>query len=124
MNCYMPSSTEEYPDVQSELVKRYLHSANTGESAKDAIIKFFDPCGAATWYISEAMPLDEEGEPTDIVNAKDWHMYGFCNLGNPSMAEYGYVLLSQLQSVKGPLGLGIERDNWFTPKPLKECRGA
>ena len=35
--------------------------------------------------------------------------------------ELGYFSLNELESVRGPLGLGIERDKSFKPKPLKEC---
>jgi hypothetical protein len=36
--------------------------------------------------------------------------------------EFGYFSLSELQSVKGPLGLPIERDLHFEPKSLRELR--
>jgi Protein of unknown function (DUF2958) len=32
------------------------------------------------------------------------------------------VTLSQLESVRGPLGLGFERDLYFKPTPLSEIR--
>jgi len=34
--------------------------------------------------------------------------------------ELGYFSLSELQSVKGPLGLGIERDKFFGKHTLAE----
>ena len=36
--------------------------------------------------------------------------------------ELGYVDLNELLSFKGMMGLGIERDKFFTPQPLEECR--
>ena len=36
--------------------------------------------------------------------------------------EYGYVDLNELEKFKGALGLGIERDKFFTPKTLEECK--
>jgi hypothetical protein len=36
--------------------------------------------------------------------------------------ELGYVMLSELGSVRGPLGLGIERDIHFTPTLLSELQ--
>ena len=36
--------------------------------------------------------------------------------------EFGYFSLSELQSVRGPLGLPIERDLHFEPKSLRELR--
>jgi hypothetical protein len=34
--------------------------------------------------------------------------------------ELGYVALSELESVRGPMGLPIERDLWWKPKTLEE----
>jgi len=68
--------------------------------------KFFNPIGAATWYICEAEDLGD-----------DLRMFGWCDLGSP---ELGYVMLSELGSYDGPLGLGIERDIFFDPCPLSE----
>ena len=36
--------------------------------------------------------------------------------------EFGTFSLSELESVRGPMGLGIERDLYFTPKPLSQCK--
>ncbi|MCA9831540.1 MAG: DUF2958 domain-containing protein [Dehalococcoidia bacterium] len=71
-----------------------------------AYVKFFDPCGAATWYITEF-----DGD--DIL-------FGLCDLGFGE-PELGYVNLSELQAVRGPLGLGVERDLYWTPRALREC---
>lgn len=64
------------------------------------VVKFFDPTGVATWLITEMMPA----EP-DIL-------FGLCDLGM-GCPELGYVSLSELQGVRGRLGLGIERDLSF-----------
>ena len=61
--------------------------------------------GVATWFITEAEKM-ENG---------DYELYGYCNLGDDEMAEFGYVFLSQLQEIKLPLGLTIERD-LYLPK--------
>jgi len=37
-------------------------------------------------------------------------------------AEFGYFSLSELESVRGPLGLPIERDQHFRPRALVELR--
>ena len=70
-----------------------------GEDHKP-VAKFFDPSGAATWLITE---MSEEDN--DIL-------FGLCDLGM-GFPELGYVRLSELESVKGRLGLGIERDLYF-----------
>jgi hypothetical protein len=109
--------------LQPELIRRYHHTAETGESAKDAILKYFNPTGAQTWYISEAAPVDEVGDPIPAEKADeafDWHLFGFCDLGIPNCAELGFVLLSELQSVRGLAGLGVERDLGWNPVPLSD----
>jgi hypothetical protein len=39
-------------------------------------------------------------------------------------AELGYFSLSELESVRGPWGLPIERDLWFKPCPLSEVKAS
>jgi hypothetical protein len=65
------------------------------------VMKLFNPMGAGTWYIYEK--LDE-----DIYMA-------FVNLGDPMMAERGTVSMSELMSLRLPMGLSIERDMHFDP---------
>jgi hypothetical protein len=36
-------------------------------------------------------------------------------------AEWGYISLAELQTVRGPLGLPIERDAFWRPKPMREA---
>jgi hypothetical protein len=78
-----------------------------------AHVKFFTPSSSWTWFVSEGEPiLDEQGREVD---------FQFFGLIYGHEKELGYFNLSQLQEVKGPFGLGIERDLYFHPKPLKEC---
>lgn len=75
-----------------------------GENAL-AVVKFFCPWNQWTWWASEYDPAE------GIFFGK---VRGFeVELGNFSLAE--------LESVKGPGGLKIERDLYWTPKPLKDC---
>jgi hypothetical protein len=67
-----------------------------------ALVKFFTPDANWTWYASEF------GD--DI----------FFGLVSGLEIELGYFSLSELESIKGPLGLPIERDLHFEPKTLKE----
>jgi hypothetical protein len=64
------------------------------------VVKLFTPDGSATWLLSEIHPDDP-----DIA-------FGLCDLGMGS-PELGSVSLSELASVRGKLGLPIERDRWF-----------
>lgn len=89
---------KEYPlDSQDKL----------GGDAK-VIAKFFNPVGQGTWLITEGDIIrDDKG------NIEDVEMFGFAYLGEIQNAELGYISLFELQSVKLPLGLTIERDLHF-----------
>lgn len=67
-----------------------------GENAK-VIVKYFVPVGAATWLITEG-EKQEDG---------DWLLFGYCFIHE---WEWGYVSLRELQSIRLPMGLTIERD--------------
>ena len=72
----------------------------------DAIaqVKFFTPDSNWTWYPSEFDP--EEELFFGLVHGFEW--------------EFGYFSLSELEQTTGPLGLPIERDRYWNPKPFKE----
>ena len=44
----------------------------------------------------------------------------FFGLVDGNYKELGYFWLSELESVRGPLGLPVERDLYWTPVPLSE----
>lgn len=67
------------------------------------VVKFFDPTGSWTWYATEF-----DGKDT------------FFGLVDGFELEWGSFSLSELKSVKGPLGLGIERDRYFGMPKLKD----
>jgi hypothetical protein len=72
------------------------------------VVKLFNPCGAATWLLTELM---EPEDPED-----DTLVYGLCDLGFGS-PELGYVSLRELREVRLFGGaLAIERDIHFTAK--------
>jgi len=75
--------------------------ANEEKSAVDIKVplKLFNPCGAATWFITEMDP--ETGL-----------MFGWCDLGF-GCPELGYVSMDEIKSVKLPFGLAIERDKFW-----------
>ena len=81
--------------------ERYPLGSQEGLGTKAVVVaKFFNPCGAGTWIITEG----------DKCENGDYEMFGYCHLGSDEYAEFGYVMLSELQDYKGFLGLGIERD--------------
>lgn len=69
--------------------------------------KFFNPCGAGTWFAVEF-------DPEERI------FFGYVNLGDDLNAELGYFSLDELESVRLPFGLTIERDLHFGDHTLAE----
>ena len=67
------------------------------------VVKLFTPDAGCTWLLSEIDPED-----SDIA-------FGLCDLGM-GCPELGLVRISELESVRGRLGLPVERDLHFTPR--------
>jgi hypothetical protein len=61
------------------------------------VVKLFNPLGVGTWLATE---LDEDGDT----------LFGLADLGEP---EIGSFSLSEMESLRLPFGLGIERDLLF-----------
>jgi len=79
-----------------------------GEDAV-AFVKFFTPDSNWTWYATEYDPA--EGLFFGLVQGFE--------------EELGYFSLAELKVARrGPMGLAIERDKWYSPKPIKELRRA
>lgn len=78
------------------------------ENEKDptVVAKFFTPDSSFTWYV-----LEFDGE--DLF-------FGYVE---GQFSELGYFSLSELESVRGALGLPVERDRWFVPVKLSKIRG-
>lgn len=68
------------------------------------VVKFFTPWSFWTWY---AMEYDSE----------ERIFFGFVR---GLAEELGYFSLDELESVRGPFGLRIERDKYWKPVPLSE----
>lgn len=96
-----------------------LYSQETRGLDALARLKFFTPDSSFTWYASEGAYVDEDGYcDTDKVKV-DFLFFG---LVAGLDVELGYFALSELESVRGPLGLPIERDLYFEPKTLRELK--
>ena len=93
--------------LTSELLKQ-LPPLYATENQKDptVICKFFDPCGSLTWFVTEFDPKKRL----------------FFGLVHGLEDELGYFSLDELESIKGPLGVGIERDGGFRPTRLSVIR--
>ncbi len=91
-------------EVRKKLPALYAQDGKGGEAVVH--VKFFTPDSSWTWYITEGSQQDD-----------DFLMFG---LVDGLEKELGYVSLRELESVKGPMGLPIERDKFWKPKTLKE----
>lgn len=89
--------------IKKSLPKLYS-TEKIPEKEKVAQVKFFNPCGQGTWY-------GIEYEPNERL------FFGYVELFE---GEYGYFSLDELESVKLPFGLKIERDIHFTPTTMEK----
>ncbi len=80
------------------------------EKEEDPIVyaKFFTPDSNWTWYVFEGEQADD-----------DFMFFGYVN---GFELEAGYFALSELESIRGPFGMLIERDIYFKPRPWSEVR--
>jgi hypothetical protein len=103
--------------LKDQLIKNGKAQEQARQNELDSInfkpvVKFFNPCGAGTWLISEI-----DANDPDL-------MYGLCDLGM-GCSELGMVSISELQSVRLRFGLKIERDYSFkADKTLSEYSSA
>ena len=87
----------------TDKIKKALPSLYSTEQTpcleKHVVVKFFNPLGSQTWEIVEGSYQED---------MDTWLLFGKCDLGYG--AEWGYVTLAELESIKLPMGMGIERD--------------
>ena len=83
-------------------IRRQLEEDGRAEADFLPVVKLFTPDAGCTWLLSELDPEDP-----DIA-------FGLCDLGM-GCPELGSVRIFELESVRGPLGLGVERDRHFAP---------
>ena len=96
-----------YQKLLTKAVLKRLPKLGETSQQDDPIIqvKFFTPDGQWTWY-----GIEFDGEDT---------FFGYVEgLEN----ELGYFSLSELKEVRGSLGLGVERDMHFEPRPLSKVK--
>jgi len=95
--------------ITHELAKEFA-KIGTQEGVDDPIViaKFFNPAGAGTWYAISYDPETRE-------------FFGHVSIFGDHCDEWGYFSLDELESVKGPFGIGIERDLHWTPRPISEA---
>lgn len=83
--------------IENKFKKYTLESQEGKGFDAEVVVKYFNPYGAGTWLITEG-EKQEDG---------DWLFFGYCHIYE---WEWGYVTLSELESVR-PLGMfSLERD--------------
>lgn len=80
-----------------------LYAQEKLELEATAHVKFFTPDSNWTWYASEFDGIDI-----------------FFGLVSGLEVELGYFALSELETIRGPLNLPVERDLHYSPKTLRE----
>lgn len=93
-------------ELEKTLAKYPIGSQDGKGMEAEVLVKYFNPAGAGTWLITEG-EKQENG---------DWLFFGYCHIFE---WEWGYVMLSELESVKLPFGLKIERELYDTGKTVK-----
>ena len=92
----------------SEELREQLPPLYATQEEKDPIahVKFFTPWTGWAWYATE-------------FDGKDL----FFGLVDGFDCEFGYFSLAELEAVRGPGGLRIERDLYFEPTRVSQLTG-
>ena len=73
-------------DLETRFESFPLYSQESKGFDATVVVKYFNPFGAGTWLITEG-----EKQPDG-----DWLLFGYCHI---LCWEWGYVMLSELESV-------------------------
>lgn len=90
-------------EIERKLPKLYA-TEKTPLAEKAAIVRYFNPTGIGTWYGIEYDP--SERLFWGIAHLHEW--------------EWGYFSLTELESLRLPYGMHIERDICFRPQKVSE----
>jgi hypothetical protein len=96
--------------LMTETLEKRFAKIGSHEQVADPIIiaKFFNPQGVGTWYATEYDPQQKI-------------FFGSVSIFGDWNDEWGSFSLDELESYKGSLGLGIERDLCRTEKRFSEA---
>jgi len=98
MNDLIPSTLlSEIPDLY----------ASENETDPLVRVKLFTPDSNWSWFVTEVSQSDGDTCFGLVVGLE---------------VELGYFSLSELSQVRGVMGSPVERDLYFTPKPLSEVQ--
>lgn len=95
-------------EIERELEAHPMRSQESAGYEARVLVKYFNPCGGATWLVTEA---ERDGS--------DWIFYGFVTMGfrdqlNPGhlLYEWGCFRFSEIDGLRNVLGLKMERDRF------------
>lgn len=100
--------------LMTQEIEKQLPALYSQEEVADPIcqLKYFTPDSSFSWFILEGQK-QEDG---------DWLFFSKVFSHLCPEGELGYVLLSQLEEIRGSLGLPVERDLYHSPKKLSLCK--
>ena len=94
-------------ELEQLFAKYPLYSQEDRGYDATVVVKYFNPCGLGTWLITEGEKQEDD----------DWIFFGYCHIFE---WEWGYVTLKELQQIKLPFGLTIERDLHTSKGQIKD----
>lgn len=83
-------------EIEKKLPPLYTNDGKDPKGVR-VIVKFFNPCGAGTWYGTEYDPENRL-------------FFGWAKITD---GELGYFSLDELETLSLPFGLSIERDLYW-----------
>lgn len=101
------------PKLITKELERSLPRIGAVEHERDPLIraKLFTPDSNFNWYLLEYDPRTREA----FAYVERVYQDG-------AEGELGYVSIDELEGIRGPYGLGVERDVYFRPVRLSEIR--
>lgn len=90
-------------DICARLLANGQRSASGEDHDPAPVVKLFTPDANAIWLLSELDPMEPD------------RAFGLCDLGL-GFPELGYVSIAELESLRGTLGLRVERDRHFSAR--------
>ena len=98
--------------LMTEALEKRFAEIGSQENVKDPVIvaKFFNPAGAGIWYATEYDPVTRT-------------FFGYVSIFGDWNDEWGYFSIDELETFKGPLGIGIERDLYWVDKRFSKAIG-
>lgn len=95
-------------DLMPESIANTIPALYATQHDEDPLVrvKWFTPDSSWTWYVTEYDPAERLCFGLVIGHER----------------EFGYFSLAEIEEVRGPLGLPVERDLYFQLKPASQCR--